>query len=173
MFNNFIKAKWGLVFLFVTGQALSAVYVDKDYTTYLNKRDKILSKVNKQCTSKNRGNYENCRNSIYDEADAKYPKRGLVSYCEKNYSKFTVEQANQKIVELKAIYDKARLATMGLKKGEITKQAAMMEAEWLQSNILNRPTLRGSNAFVVPCQSQGKNLKTLCEAGTQNKVGVY
>lgn len=165
----------GIASLILSQPVLSKGYVDKDYKNYQTERNKVLAKL-KDCNSKRFktvGDINTCRQKVIEEANNKYPARGTDAYSQQYYSKLTTEQANNKIIELKKIYDVARVSSISKQPGELLKKEVMTEAAWIQNNILGRKRTTDVNVFVVPCENKtGKYIKKLCIAGTNEVVDV-
>lgn len=163
------------VTVIIAQPVLAANYIDSDYKAYQAKRNQVLSKL-KNCNSKQYktvADVNSCRTKIIDEANQKYPARGTDAYSEKHYAKLTKEQANNKIIELKKIYDTAKVSTISRKPGELLKKDVTIEAAWIQENILGRKRTTDVNVFAIPCKGQeGKRIQQLCVAGSDKVIDV-
>ena len=159
-----------IVLALTYANSYAASSVNSDQLKYDQARDALIEKAIDSCPAKKFktiGERDKCRQKYLDEADQKYPIRGSDAYSEKNYAGMSEAQAEQKLKELKALWDNAKMFSK--KPGEISKADLESEGWWIQKNIFHA-RLHMSEPWFIQCKKQPyKATVDLCPLGSGGK----
>jgi len=98
------------------------------------------------------GDREACQRPYQEKAQQQYPRRGTEAYAQKHYSGMSRAQAEQKLIELQKIAQKAG-TIMSTKPGEISRKDAEVEGWWIQRNVL-KATPTSTSPWFIECKKQ-------------------
>ena len=151
-------------------QVQAAPKIDPAQLEYDQAWDALITKGITNCPNKafkTIGDRDKCRQKYFDEADSKYPRRGTKAYSEKNYAGMSEAQAEQKLIELKKIWDGATMFSKV--PGEISRDNLEAEGWWIQKNIFHA-RLHMSDPWFIQCKKQPyKATVDLCPLGSGGK----
>lgn len=158
--------------LVFSGYASAGHYIDSQQLKLDQDRDKLISMAIEKCPNskfKTIGERDECRSKYRKLADEKFPLRGSEAYSKLKYSGLSTAQAEQKLIELKKIYDQANMFALKKKPGEISKSDVEAEGWWIQKNILKAARTQGDPWF-IQCKKQSYQATVdLCPLGGGGK----
>lgn len=158
--------------LLIAGLLLASVnasadtYIDANQAAQDNAKRELIRKAIDICAKQKLhtvGEKEACRKKYIDEAKEKYPTRGTDEYSEKYYSNLTRAQAEQKLIELEKIWNKAGFTAT--QPGEIGRVEAENEGWWIQTHILKASPTQGDPWFIECKIQKWKATVDLCPLG--------
>lgn len=158
--------------LHVAGQASAAdIYIDEAQKVLDKARTELIREGIKACGAKQFstvGERDACKREYFDEAKSKYPRRGTEAYSKKHYAGLSREAAEQKLIELKSIYDRTT-ALKAKHPGQITRRDVEIEGWWIQTNVLNASATQTTPWFIECSKQAWKATVDHCELGSRGK----
>lgn len=158
-----------VLMLLVGGQATAAgVYIDSVQKQADMARRELVREGIRACGQqkfKTVGDREACQDKYFNEAKAKYPARGSDAYSQKHYSGLSKAAAEQKLIELKAIYDQTT-ALLEKHPGQVTRRAVESEGWWIQMNVLGASPTQTTPWFIECSKQKWKATVDHCALGS-------
>lgn len=167
-----MKAIYLSLMLSVAGQAAAAgVYIDESQKQADKARAELISKGIKVCGQKKFktvGEADACKDKYFEEAKAKYPRRGTEAYALKNYAGLSRAAAEQKLIELKSIYDKTTVLK-AKHPGQVSRRDAEVEGWWIQTNVLGASATQTTPWFIECSKQEWQATVDHCPLGSGGK----
>ncbi|WP_313480001.1 hypothetical protein [Stutzerimonas kunmingensis] len=167
-----MKTIYLALMLGVAGQATAAgVYIDEAQKKSDKARTELIREGIRACGKqkfKTVGDREACQDKYFEEATAKYPARGSDAYAQKHYAGLSKPAAEQKLIELKAIYDQTT-ALLEKHPGQVTRRAVEAEGWWIQKNVLGASRTQTTPWFIECSKQKWQATVDHCPLGSGGK----